>query len=482
MERDVTKPKPAKGKGKALENRDRKILEIIEAFNQSAEDFSRRNRAHCEFDTKYKGNDEIPSRITHHYAKIYFNNFYILFEYTAHGIMSLVNSILSCYVSFDKSNERLLYPMYSVMDIVNRTNFDFYIIPHITNGELMTQCFNQIAHSLEKYINEFKHLSSDPDRKNELFENLLRDMSVFFKYKITNENYEGWIIQYYPLYTNRFVLDAYTSFLTGNYKKAAKKYGKTKSKLLYEHRLLQEIYDRMSTQQSAHSCQYRQSPVPLAILDNITKFSSTSAKAKEIIVLYCSWLILGLCWAVPYGAIFFLLLSIERSSALYITGPDALGLFLPSYISGIATSYFARLKIYKFFYRKDYEKKLEIDYITNSPSIDKFMRVFVIIIIIVSIIFTVLLTKSNIKFKDNYIVDNRNFFSLKGKYYSYSQVDRVFYKASRTNDFNQVLEFPSYVIVFKDGTEIDLYDFEEAEKTEKNLIPILQEKGIKIET
>ena len=92
-----------------------------------------------------------------------------------------------------------------------------------------------------------------------------------------------------------------------------------------------------------------------------------------------------------------------------------------------------------------------------------------------------LLAKWNINFLPDGFVDNSRFFSFKGEYYSYNEIERVYYKPDRVNDFGDTLDFPSYVIEIKNGKEIDLYEHGEISDYEKELIDFLNEKGVKID-
>lgn len=150
------------------------------------------------------------------------------------------------------------------------------------------------------------------------------------------------------------------------------------------------------------------------------------------------------------------------------------------FFTAIAVSYFTRFKFYKLFNKKGYEKYEKLSSMQNGKGADSFMKGFAYVIFCVSIVLSVLLCKWNINFTENGVIDNTKFLSLRGEYYTYEEIERVYYLPERTNDFGDVLEFPSYVMV-ADGKEIDFYEFADIEDYEKELLPFLQEKGIKIE-
>ena len=117
----------------------------------------------------------------------------------------------------------------------------------------------------------------------------------------------------------------------------------------------------------------------------------------------------------------------------------------------------------------------------NGGGADKFMNIFLWLAILTSFIGCILLTKWNINFKEDGFIDNSRFFAVKGTYCEYSDIDRIYYKENRENDFGDTIDIPSYVIVLNDGTEIDLHEFDSIESYEVSLLDHLTENGVEIE-
>ena len=153
---------------------------------------------------------------------------------------------------------------------------------------------------------------------------------------------------------------------------------------------------------------------------------------------------------------------------------------MAGFITAIAVSYFTRLTFIKLVYRKDFERYRELDSITNGGGADKFMRGFLWVIVTVCLVACLFFVKWNLNFMPNGFTDNSEFWSLEGEYYPYSQIEYVYYKPDRVNAFDEVLEFPSYVIVLKDGREIDLYEHGEISDYEDALLEHLRNKGVPI--
>ena len=81
----------------------------------------------------------------------------------------------------------------------------------------------------------------------------------------------------------------------------------------------------------------------------------------------------------------------------------------------------------------------------------------------------------NVRFYDDCIrFDNTS--------HKYSDIYRVYHISARYNEFGGRVERSSYVILFTDKTSLDLDGYTTIEFTEKEILPLLKEKGFKINT
>lgn len=179
-----------------------------------------------------------------------------------------------------------------------------------------------------------------------------------------------------------------------------------------------------------------------------------------------------------------MLVFFEGRNSVYLMGPIY---SLPycitvGFLTAIPASYFTRFKFYKLLFPKDFEKYCAADQVQNGKGADKLIRGMMTVIVIGSVVLSIFLAKWNVNFLEDGIVDNSKFLSLKGEYYDYADIDRVYYKPDRVNSFGETLNYPSYVIVLRDGKEIDLYEFDEIERYEDRLLSFLREKGVKVES
>lgn len=434
----------------------------------------------CEKNTIYKGGIE-NREVRYHFVKIYYHSYNLLFKYTAHGFLSLTNSFLECLIALEKSEDARYFPLSSLLNYLDIGTLVPLTIPFITNDTVMKECFELLAGVVSAHLHEIGQLAAEPDRKEQYMRTFNTEMELVLHMKPSgqedSDEEETWLYEHYcDWLTNRCADESYLLFITGNYRKAIKKFRKYKDRSGYEDRLIALMEAETSPQPY----------VPQAIFENVTHYNPYGAPKnmwKELGVLFASAFFWMLLWGIFFAGLFFLLYAIEARGTLYLMGPLTMApaLFLPSFLMGLATSYFSRKKAFKIFFKKDFDRHLEMDQITNGAGADKCMKIFFVILFVCGITFTALTVKDNIKFDTDGFIDNTGFFAVIGTYYPYSEIEAIYYKSDRVNGFGYTVDYPSYVLVLKSGREIDFYEYEEATHTEKRLLPLLMKKGLKIE-
>ena len=206
---------------------------------------------------------------------------------------------------------------------------------------------------------------------------------------------------------------------------------------------------------------------------------ASEMRLKRFIALISSTIVLSVIFAFPLSGFYYILMSIEKINAIYLTGPNLSDVYVTSFLLGLVVSLRIRLSTFKLLFKKDYEQMLEIDREQNTPGDNKFFKGLTVFIIFFCLLSVMLVVKSNIKFEKDGFIDNTGY-SLKWNYYPYAEVQKVYYKPTRTDKLGEVEESPSYVIVIKSGKEIDLYGSEDVLKSREYLVPILKGKGIQV--
>lgn len=449
---------------------------IFAQFDKEAKEFSERtNGLFCELSSVYKGKEE-PQNLKNRFAKIYYNSFMIEFVYTAHGKVEAVNSILSCRVYLDKNENSVGIPLPLLTDYCDKNVLIPLTIPFISNSEGMVQAFACFSTVFEALLPLLSAISSDFEEKTRILKAYTDEMNDIFKINNANEMLaflSDHINEYCVL---RFSSIAFINYMRGNRLAAVQQLQKSKPLTGYEKRLI-HIWDDAE-----------QSDIPnlSTVVKNAEIYSekgNPKVDFKEFGASFVSWLVLTPAISAAYIVLYFLVVYMEGAKSVYLMGPiyNFPIAILFGFGTAIAASYFTRFKFYKWFFKKDYERYCELDYIQNGGGADKIMKGFLRIVAVIGIIGCILLAKWNLNFLSDGFVDNSKFFSLKGEYYSYTQIEKVYYKPDRVNDFGETLDFPSYVIVLKNGEEIDLYEHGEISDYEDKLLKHLRDEGVNVE-
>ena len=458
--------------------REQRLTNLFHAFDKRAEAFCRdTGGAYFEIVPTYKGNRRDAQSLKYRSAYIFYNSFAVEFKYTAHGTMSLANSILECLIIPDKSLDGISIPLPMFLDYCNKITTVPLCIPSIIDELGLNQAFDCICSVLNDTFTLIADVCANEEKRLRVLDAFISEMSALLNVEINDENIEYYFDKsLYSFLTLRLTSAHFINYIKGDLKTATKQLGKVKDKLGYEKSLLEEMKSGNIT-----------TPPDLSnireALKSYDKGGAQNSSVKEFFAMFLSWIVLCLGFSAIYLPLFLLLVYLEGRSSIYLMGPmyNIPYCILCGFITAIAASYFTRFKVYKLLFPKDFDRFQAADQIQNGTGSDKLMKGFLTVLIICSLIGCVLFAKWNINFGEYGFTDNSKFFSVSGEYHSYEDVDRIYYKADRVNDFGDTLDFPSYVIVLKNGQEIDLYEHGEIEEYEDTLIEQLKEKGVRIE-
>ncbi len=209
---------------------------------------------------------------------------------------------------------------------------------------------------------------------------------------------------------------------------------------------------------------------------------TSKIEIKEVFSAFAATFALCPVFSALYLGLYALLVWIAGLGCEYLMGPQYSYPYciITGFLTAIAASWFTRFFFFRLLFKKDYPLYQEMETIQNLESSNKLMKGLLMVAVAGSIVFSVLLANYNLKFKQESFVDNTAFFSLTGQSYSYGDVEYVYYKPDRVNGLGETLAHPSYVIVFKNGHEIDLHRYGAFSDYSGKLLDLFQEKGIEI--
>lgn len=455
-------------------NRKERTTEIIQEFDNCASSFCQRTGGtYLELASQYKKGEEIED-LKYRRAYIFYHSFLVEFKYTTYGPLGVVNSILECMIHTSKSKDEISIPFALLLDYIDIGTSHPLSIPGILDSKGMKEAFDLISGVLELHMREISEAFKERDKIECAF---FEEASAVLNTKIDEFNAEFYINDgFYSFFTLRFCSSAFINYIKGDTKTAIKQLRKVKKKTGYESRTLM-LWERGETVELSGLSKLQEGLVPY------NKSGTMGVNKKEMVAMFLSWVVLTVLFSIGYLGLFFLLYAVESRNAVYLMGPiyNFPYCILAAYLSAIAASYFTRFWAYKRLFPKDYEKFRAADQVNNGKSADKLIKGMLIILVVCSLLGTVLFTRFGIKFLDDGFVDNTKFFSISGQYYQYDDIERVYYMPNRVNGFGETIEYPSYVIVLKNGKEIDLYEYDEIEKYEEPLLEYLKKKGVNVE-
>ena len=445
-------------------NQSKYILKLIEAFEEGVEIYAKdTNATNVEYIPVYGGKEDI-EHLKEYKAFIDYDIHTIILRFTIHTFLAPVNHVLEAYIQFDNHPA---YPIHDMVGYYRILSTDAFIIPCISNALTMKESIEYLSNSIavvEELLLEEDHSAFYEDYKK----------SVIAYSHIKSDDYdEDYHYQYIEDIQVFETSMAYIDFLLQRNQSAIKKYQKKKNLTMYEQWLLEMLLDGYEFDD--------EDPLPYSViyhLNSYTKSGTIKNDKKELCVVALSMFLLTIVFGIFYYVFHKGLSLMLLRDVLYYIGEDPFFLFLPSFISAVACSYYARYFLYKLFFKRDYTNFIEKDYLQNTSKSNLFMYRFVKVVLILSLIFTFMTTNQTIQFVSDGVVDNSEFFALKGNHYAYEDIEIHHYK-DQYNGFNELIGAPTYVISTKDK-DIDLYYYADVEDLDKEIIPYLKDNGVNI--
>ena len=449
---------------------------IYDQFDRSAKAFCEgTDGLFCDILSEYKGVKK-PENLKYRLAKIYYHAFVVEFKYTAHGMLSVTNSLVDCRVYFDKTENAVGIPMALLVDYCDVDTATPVCIPCISNEPGMQQAIDCVGGVVKQLLPEIARISSSTEQRNEILNTYRAEVKYIFD--LSDSELAAMDINSLcsDFFTLRFVSESFLNYIKGDRARAVKQLSKIKKLTGYEKRMI-----RLWSISGQNDL-----PDLSAIVDNAQCYNASGVQKgtfKEFMSSFIAWFVLTPAISAVYLGLFFFLTWLEGRNSVYLMGPiyNFPYCILLGFLTAIGASYFTRFRFYKWLFKKDYDKYCEMEHIQNGGGSDRLMKGFLAVLVAGSLAGCVLFAKWNLNFLADGFYDNTDFFCVKGTFHSYDEVERVYYKPDRVNDFGEMLNYPSYVLVLKNGEEIDLYEFDDIEEYETDLLEYLRTQGVKIE-
>lgn len=436
------------------------LSQIINEFEIASLNFCKEMKGlSCDFSSDYNGEKDI-EYLKYHSACIDFSYYKIIFRFTVDNVFSQFNHVLDVFIQFND----FMIPFHICLTHYDIKTLDCFFIPCISNPGIMKSSMQLIMTNITKHLPVLLE-RYDGCIDKEYREHVCLNMELE---EVDEEDHELFL----QILSMQEIDQAYVEFLLGHRNQALKLYNKKKNLTTYEYMLR----DLLKVKESYNHDLDEQ------LINNLAKYKSGILKIdiKEFIGFFVSWFILTIPFGVIYTLLYLVFDFMLSRGSFYVLKEDPFFLFLPAFISAIASSYFFRMNIYKFIFKRDYDKYMELDYMVNSPQANRFMYKFLSVVIVLSLIGTFLLSSSQLVFYLDGFVDRLGLFEIVGTYYRYDDIECITYYKTQENGFGEIIDEGTYIIELEDK-EIDLYYYYLDEKElEKNLISRLEKMGVEI--
>lgn len=391
-----------------------------------------------------------------------------------HGGNIPPSQMLFCRIFLHK-NDPIPYQLPELLAELQIPEFHALYFSNIQTQQQMACCFDSLIETLDRWLPKLKKASEDGalcrqcrEHQLEIFQrlysvsekDLLDDPTTLHRLL---ENYEN------LAYLLHFGENSpYQAYLSGRYQKASRQY----------HRLIQKNKALPYEQQLTHWID--------SLIGSHTTFSAISPEcAPATLHRFGETLLWGSLYFLSTVAallpLFFLLYWL---GVFVFSPPDSLYVAaMPWYAVLLFTalpSVFGAIALRRVWIRLYRKKKsavlLEADFIEIRPWLHRFVLGFFFLTLVGCLYITTTVSAMKICFSPKtltYYQEECYRFDLSGKTFSYQDVDAIYRVEGRYNDFGDWIDRGSYLLVFEDGTVLDLDGYLSTEETETHILPIL---------
>lgn len=398
----------------------------------------------------------------------------IEFVYTLKGIALCPKSTLFVRL-YPLKNRPLCLHLY---EIVRHDDFRCTYFSMIESGERMDACFAVLAGMVEEYLPAVEALAMDAvaydnalaDKRQAVLRcanidasKVPTDPELVADFWLTWEDFYESFVSLASFVNN----NCYTAFLQGDVAKAKKLYSKRRLKgnlLPYEERLL----DFLDTPAAVS---YQPAPAECMGFVRAATYTDGKEEGKLLLVtaLFCYFAVLVAEWLIV-GVTY---LALGRGAAYYPL--DWVFLLILPLLSAVFGSVALRRRFIPLVFRDEAECIARIDRLANGKVVNGIATVLATLCTVVVLFFGFVFVASAPRFYTDRMVwdDAAKFPFLHATTYTYEDIEQVYYVEGRINAYDELVERGSYVLVFADGTAIDLDGSLSVEQTEEHVLPLL---------
>ncbi len=373
-------------------------------------------------------------------------------------------------------NDSMFYHIYELLEYIDETDFKCYYFSYIESKERMKACFDVFLDFYEKHFDRLKELAMDSETGRIIREKKFKEMEQILKpgpddrERFFSDDISG-IYEYNVLLFKYTRFLAYTQYLEGNYKKSLGLYNRlfaNNNGSDYEKRLAKHME---SLGENQYNAIYKECASMLEVRDYNGNKKDGITYLKNIAICY-------VFFAVIFLVVELLLKGFLNKGAIYSTVAPVGVAFTTAVIPGLFGGIAFRRKLAHFTRKEDVKKALAFDRLMNGRKTNIFAVTAFVVFLILSIGFHIWLPFISVRFYENRLEYNGGerfmYFGATSK--AYDEIEAVVYVEGRLNIYGDYIDRGSYVIVFKDGTKLDLDGFTTVDKTKDKILAVLKIK------
>ena len=380
---------------------------------------------------------------------------------------------------YPQKNRPLSLHLYELMD---EDDFRCSYFPYNHSPEQLQLSFAVLADLLREIFPRVEEMALD----NDLYEQRMaekcalladyagEDVAPLREY-LTEDEIQAWLFgqwgEFYETFSQLLPFtqsDAYAAFVAGDIDKALKKYCKQAEKGKLEP-YFQRLYAFLQTEQART---FAPLPEDCGAVYLQGREQQYGVKEGGRLLAVC-----GILYAV-FLPLFYLIAggiyAIFCRGAAYAPFDWVFVAILPL-LPALFGALSLRRRLFPLLFRKDAERWMAQDELENPTVTNTVCHVLFGLTAAVCLFFAAVFTLAAPRFyADRMVWDDADKFPLLNPVtYAYEDIEQVYYVEGRINDFGELVERGSYVLVFADGTAIDMDASISVKETEEHVLPLL---------
>lgn len=375
-----------------------------------------------------------------------------------------------------KRSESRFFELTDIADAFGNESFECLVFPYIETDERMQACLDALTKHLLVLLPSIKAAFADENRLSMLYERQEECFKQQFSLKDKHLSFEdqdakeGYLASLCSLYETSAYLptmttdDAYLSFLYGDRAKAERLIKKKKRPLDFERRLLKALYDMPP------------SFVPISDECFARRHYKLALRGKILGTFMLTLLLYSAVYCCAYTMLCRLL---SGDSIISLAMPWHYGVFLFAAMPALFTAITHYDHIAALFIGSAARKRLtDFTDITISQKFRTWLNMLLTAILAFSAFQVMLFSSDAVRFYSDRVTEPATEIPMPWDSvitYKYEDITAIYRYDGMTNDYDEYIARPGYVIAFKGGYSLDLDGYADVFRQQEQAVELLSD-------